>query len=462
MPSKLIPILPGLPVIGNLLEFSRDRLALYQHIEAQCGEIGIYRLFNKSFAVTSNAELARNLLVEQHAHFERSPVMLMMKPILGEGLLTTNNSANAHQRQDIMSAFQAERYPEYAKLIVAKTQESFQNWQCGHSVNLSKAMQELTLDIISQALFNIDVLREFPDFIQAIGDLLHYTDQRLKLMLPIPLSWPLPINQNLSASIKPINSMLDQFISQRRQNLKTSPQDVLSLLLDTHDSETQKPLNNRQIRDQILTFLFAGHETTAHTLSWTFYLLAKNPVAYERLQEEVNTVLQGAPPTYEDLKRLPYALQIIKETLRLYPVAYAFGRTALSPLKLGEYHVPKGLVVLVSPYVMHRNPAYFSDPERFAPERFTPKNEAQIPRFAYLPFGVGPRACIGRQFALMEAQLILILIAQKFRFKLLNESQNAPLPMVTLRPSREIEVQITSNRYFEVGNDKSQMPLPVD
>jgi len=446
MSSKPIPILPGLPVIGNLLEFSRDRLALYQRIETQCGEIGAYRLFTKPFAVTGNAELAYNLLVEQHTHFERSPVMLMMKPILGEGLLTTNNAANAQQRQEIISVFQAERYPEYAKLIVEKTQQLCQNWQCGQTLNLSNAMQELTLGIISQALFSTDVLQEFPELTQAIGNLLHYTDQRLKFMLPIPLSWPLPINQKLNASIKPLNTLLSQFISQRRRNLKTSPQDLLSLLLNTNDSVTQKPLSNHQIRDQILTFLFAGHETTAHTLSWAFYLLAKNPAVYERLKEEVNTVLQEAPPTYEDLKKLPYVLQVIKETLRLYPVAYAFGRTALCPLQLGQYHVPQGLVVLVSPYIMHRNPTYFSEPERFAPERFTPKYETQIPRFAYLPFGAGPRSCIGRQFALMEAQLILALLTQKFRFRLLNENQITPLPMVTLRPSREIEVQVNSSK----------------
>lgn len=446
MSSKSIPILPGLPVIGNLLEFSRDRLGLYQRIETQYGEIGIYRLFTKPFAVTSNAELAYDLLVEQHAHFERSPVMLMMKPILGDGLLTTNNATNAQQRQDIMSVFQAERYPEYAKLIVEKTQQLCQDWQDGQRLNLSKTMQELTLGIISQALFSTDVLQEFPGFTQAIGNLLHYTDQRLKFLLPLPLSWPLPINQKLNASIKPLNVMLDQLISQRRRNLKNSPQDLLSLLLDTNDSATQKPLSNRQIRDQILTFLFAGHETTAHTLSWTFYLLAKNPAVYERLQDEVNTVLQGAPPTYENLKQLPYALQVIKEALRLYPVAYAFGRTALRPLQLGEYQVPQDLVVLVCPYVMHRNPAYFSEPELFAPERFTPKCEAKIPRFAYLPFGAGPRACIGRQFALMEAQLILALLAQRFHFKLLNKNQIVPLPMVTLRPSGEIIVQVNNSK----------------
>jgi cytochrome P450 len=203
-----------------------------------------------------------------------------------------------------------------------------------------------------------------------------------------------------------------------------------------------QPLGNREIRDQILTFLFAGHETTANTLVWAIFLLARNPAAYDRLQAEIADTLQGQPPVYEDLKRLPYTQQVIKEALRLYPPAYAFGRTALRSLQLGDYHIPKGMAVLTAPYIMHRNPDYFPEPERFDPDRFSPEAESRIPRFAYLPFGAGLRACIGRQFAMMEALLVLVTLTQQFRFSLLNPSKITPEPMVTLRPSERLQVRL--------------------
>jgi len=321
-------------------------------------------------------------------------------------------------------------------------------WADGQTLNLSAAMQELTLGIIGEALFGINVLEEFPPFGQAVTSILRYTDDRLKLMLPLPLNWPLPMNLRLWKAMKPLNEFLEQLIC-RRQNAAFSSEhpaagspDLLTLLLQASDEESGKPLSHQAIRDQILTFLFAGHETTANTLSWTFFLLAQNQAVYDTLKREIGAVLQGEPPAFEDLKRLPYALQVIKEALRLYPPAYAFGRTATRNLQLGDYDIPEGLVVLTSPYVMHRRADYFPDPERFDPDRFSPERESQIPRFAYLPFGAGPRACIGRQFALMEAHLILVAIAQNYRFSLLNEAEIRPEPMVTLRPSTGIQMRL--------------------
>jgi cytochrome P450 len=234
--------------------------------------------------------------------------------------------------------------------------------------------------------------------------------------------------------------LLDRIIHESRHS--TAPtKDLLTALVQAHD-ETGHPLSNVQIRDQILTFLFAGHETTANTLSWTFYLLAQNPLAYERLQSELDAELQGELPTYESLRRLPYTMQVIQETLRLYPVAYAFGRTALKDIQLGDYQVRKGQIVLASPYILHRRPDYFPEPEQFNPDRFLPDAETTIPRSAYIPFGAGPRSCIGRQFALMEARLLLAVLAQKHRFTLLNESEIYPEPMITLRPSTSIQMAV--------------------
>jgi cytochrome P450 len=442
MTLKSIPRLPGLPIIGNLLDFKNDRLALYQHLYEQMGDIGEYRLFSKSFVLLSNAEYTRQFLIEHHQDFERSPVMLMMKPILGEGLLTTNNRANTQQRQWIHPVFQLDRFPDYAQSIVQQTNSFQKRWSASQELNLSQTLQELTLSIIGKTLFGVDTVQELPEFAQFVTDLLYATDQRLKFFLPLPLSCPLPINRKLSASIKPLNALLNRLIEERRTSPQEGKKDLLFFLLNAKDEATNQPLTNQQICDQMMTFLFAGHETTANTLAWTFYLLARHPSIYDRLQEELDSTLQGKAASYDDLKRLPYTLQVIKETLRLYPVAYAFGRTALKPLALGDYKVPKGRVVLASPYILHRRPDYFTEPEQFNPDRFLPEAEAALPRSAYIPFGSGPRACIGRQFALMEAQLIVATLAQKYRFRLLNDQVILPDPMITLRPSSNIRIRL--------------------
>lgn len=444
MTAHSISFLPGLPFIGNLLDFQRDRLDLYRRIHEQCGDIGGYTLFSKPFIVLANAECTRQVLIEKHSDFERSPVMLMMKPILGEGLLTTNNAANSRQRQWINPAFQAERFPQYAQTIVEQTVVFQERELSGRTVNLSKALQRLTLEIIGKTLFSMDILEEIPEFVQAVTDLLHATDQRLKFLLPLPLSLPLPGYRKLSASMRPLNAILERLIRERRFR-PDEREDLLSLLLQAQQDEAAtEPITDQHIREQMLTFLFAGHETTAHTLSWAFYLLARHPSIFTRLRSELESVLQERHPTYDDLKRLPYTAQVVKETLRLYPPAYAFGRTALRDVRLGETRITKGMVALACPYILHRRADYFADPEQFDPDRFLPEREATIPRFAYLPFGAGPRACIGRQFALIEACLILAVLARNYRFTLRNERVIRPEAMITLRPQTDILVDVES------------------
>jgi cytochrome P450 len=442
MTIRPVPFLPGVPFIGNLLDFKRDRLALYRRIYEECGDLGGYTLFSKPFVVLAEAEITRQVLIEKHSDFERSPVMLMMKPILGEGLLTTDNAANSRQRQWINPAFQVERFPQYAQIIVEQT-VAFQQRVLfeAETVNLSQAMQRLTLAIIGKTLFSLDILDEVPEFVQIVTDLLHATDQRLKFLLPLPLSWSLPGSFKLNATLQPLHAILNRLIRDRRAR-SDEWDDLLSLLLRVRDEETGQPLTERQIREQILTFLFAGHETTANTLSWAFYRLARHPSAAARLQDELESLLPGRYPTYDDLKRLPYTAQVIKETLRLYPPAYAFGRMALRDVRLGQYAIRKGTVVLACPYVLHRRADYFANPEEFDPDRFLPEREAAIPRFAYLPFGAGPRACIGRQFAFMEACLILAVLARHHRFTLPDGRIIRPEPMITLRPAVDVHVII--------------------
>jgi cytochrome P450 len=439
------PRLPGIPFLGNLPEFRKDRLALYTHMHETLGEIAEYRLLSKSFVLLSNAELIRELLTEYHHDSERSPVMLMMKPILGEGLLTTNNENNVQQRLWMNPVFHTDRFNDYANAITQKTAQFIDTLNEQRSLNFSVAMQELTLSIIGESLFSIDTLTNHTQFSKLVNDLLFATDQRLKFFFPVPLSCPLPMNRKLTQSLKPLKQLLFSHIESRRKN-PDEQNDLLHYLLKVQNEQTGEKLSDNAICEQMLTFLFAGHETTATTLTWAFYSLAQNPSAYERLQNEVLSVLGNKTPELTDLKKLPYSLQVIKETLRLYPSAYAFGRTAKKDLTLGKYKIKKGQVVLVSPYIVHRRADYFENPTQFNPDRFSSENETSLTRNTWIPFGMGVRACFGRQFAMMEAQLILVLLTQKYHFEL---SSNEPIPleaMITLRPGKPIYMQFQKLR----------------
>jgi cytochrome P450 len=419
------------------------------------GEIGEYRLLSKSFILLSNTSLIRELLTEHHNDYERSPIMLMMKPILGEGMLTTNNERNTKQRLVMNPVFHADRFNAYADIISQKTSQIIDQWQDRPDLNLSNSLQELTLSIIGETLFSIETLQNHSQFSKLVNELLFATDQRLKFFFPVPLSCPLPMNRKLTKSLKPLKQLMQAHIETRRKETGTQP-DLLHYLINSQDEETGGLLGDEAICEQMLTFLFAGHETTATTLTWAFYLLAKNPDCYDQLQAELHSVLGDKTPQLSDLKQLPYTLQVIKESLRLYPPAYAFGRTAKADIPLGNYQIKKGQVVLVSPYIVHRRADYYQDPLQFNPDRFSPENEAALPRNAWIPFGLGPRSCFGRQFAMMEAQLILATIALRYRFNLKSSETVHPDAMITLRPAKAIHVIHTKVNLSELNNPSEE------
>jgi len=452
MPLKSPPRLPGLPLLGNLPEFRKDRLSLYQHMHDTLGEIAEYRLLSKSFILLSNTALIRELLTEHHNDYERSPIMLMMKPILGEGMLTTNNDRNTQQRLAMNPVFHTDRFKAYSETIVHKTSLIIEQWQDETELNLSNSLQELTLSIIGETLFSIETLKNHNQFSKLVNELLFATDQRLKFFFPVPLSCPLPMNRKLTKSLKPLKQLMQNHIEVRRKEPGAHP-DLLHYLIHSQE-ENGELLSDKAICEQMLTFLFAGHETTATTLTWAFYLLAKNPDCYDQLQTELRTVLGTRAPQLGDLKQLPYTLQIIKESLRLYPPAYAFGRTAKKEMQLGSYRIKKGQVVLVCPYIVHRRADYYQNPLQFNPDRFSPENEAALPRNAWIPFGLGPRSCFGRNFAMMEAQLILASIAQSCRFRLKSSETIHPEAMITLRPAKPIYVTLSENNSI-----RAQQPV---
>ena len=303
-------------------------------------------------------------------------------------------------------------------------------------------MTNLTMSIIGKALFDADVFTETDELGAAMTVTTEYVSHTLSTLLPPPYNWPTPRNQRTHKAAQVLRTRIQRFIDERR-NSPVERNDFLSILLQARD-EDGEPMSNEQVMAECLTLFGAGHETTATALSWTWYLLCQHPERYQKVQQEVDSVLQGRTPTYADLARLPYCLQVFKEALRLYPPAYAFSRRALRDVEIDGYQVPKGSVVLLAPYTLHRREEYFPEPEQFDPERFTPEREKQLPRYAFMPFGAGPRICIGLYFAMMEGHLLLATIAQRASFSLVPGQTIEPDPVhhLALRPAGVVHVTV--------------------
>jgi cytochrome P450 len=271
---------------------------------------------------------------------------------------------------------------------------------------------------------------------------LAYIAHATSVLFPPPYSWPLPRNLRTRKAVQELRNSIQRFIDERRSN-PAERNDFLSILLQARD-EDGKPMGDEQLMSECLTLFGAGHETTATSLSWTWYLLCQHPEIYQKVQEEVDSVLQGRTPTYDDLARLPYCLQVFKEAMRLYPPAYLLSRRALREVEIDGYRVPRDMVVLYAPCTLHHREEYFPEPEKFDPDRFIPEREKQLPRYAFVPFGAGPRICIGMYFAMMEGHLLLATLAQRVKFSLVPGQTVVPDPIhhLTLRPMGKVKVLV--------------------
>jgi cytochrome P450 len=322
--------------------------------------------------------------------------------------------------------------------IASRVQES---WADGAKIELHEAMVQMTLEVVAQALFGTTIDRYFAQLFRSIGELAELTTLRSAMGLRAPRSWPTPANLRFRRALRQVDAILFAIIQERRGSQEDRG-DFLSMLLETRDSETGAGMDDQQVRDEAMTIFLAGHETTANALSWAWDLLMRHPEVYERLAAETASALGGTSPTVADLPNLPYAGQVLKEAMRLYPPVWLLDRQVIRPLDLQGYHFPVGTLLVLSPYTLHRRPEYFPDPERFDPDRFAPGKEEALPRMAYMPFGDGPRVCLGNHFALLEGQLILATLVQGVRFVPLSTARVPMYPVVTLRPGGPIPARI--------------------
>jgi cytochrome P450 len=434
-----------LPLIGCLPGFNRDRLGLLLGLARACGPVARFH-FGPFPAYFFNApELIQAVLVD-HAHdFDGGPVRHnAFGPIIGQGLFNSEGELHRRQRKIMAPAFQPRHIQGYADTMVAYGERIQAGWQPGAVVDVCHEMTTLTMSIIGKVLFDAEVMTEADAMGRDVTTVLGHIAYVFSTFLPAPLSWPLPRHQRTRRAIAALRVGIQRMIDERRNDLDDQEamaerDDFLSILLRARDDDGT-PMSDEQVIDEAMTFFGAGHETTANGLTWAWYLLAQHPAAYARLRAEVDSVLGGRAPTYADLPRLPYSLRIFKESLRLYPPAYVFSRFALRDVAVGGYPIRKGETVIMSPYTMHRRPDLFANPGRFDPDRFTPEREAALPRHAYMPFGAGPRICIGNHFALMEGHLLLATLAQRVTFELAPGQHVVPAPQVTTRPRDGIQM----------------------
>lgn len=420
---------------GNAFSYRSDPLNALLRQGEECGDMGTYR-FGPWWAVMINAsEYVHAVLVEHADSFEKLPSIAFLRPLVGNGLLTSEHEFHHRQRKLVSPAFQHRRIAGYAGLMAEYAERAQQRWADGAPIDIAREMMRLTLSIVGKTLFDAEVLSEADELGAALTIALRYVNKKTSSLLPIPMTWPTPGNWRNRRAIARLDATIYRIIQERRAAGQDKG-DLLSILLTAEDEEDGRDMTDTQVRDEAMTIFLAGHETTANALSWTWYLLAQHPDAYARMRGELERVLAGRTPTFADLPNLPYTLQVFKEAMRLYPPAYVIGRYAIRDVDLREHRLPAGTWLIISPYTIHRRRDYFPNPERFEPERFAPEAEKRLPRSAYIPFGGGPRICIGNHFAMMEGQIILATLGQRLRLDLVPGQRIAPEPLITLRPRR--------------------------
>ena len=423
----------GLPVVGNALQFQRDPLAFMRRTQQQFGRMAHLRLGNETVVTFFRPEHVRYFLMEHPRNFIKPNLGngANLKAFLGDGLLTTDGEFHRKQRRLVQPAFHKKRVEGYADVMVQFTQEMLETWQAGAEIDMAQSMQQLTLRIILKSLFNIDSPAQATTLGYAFNDVINNTRRRFSTLAKLERRLPLEKNRRREAGERTIDDFVYALIKQHRAEGQDVG-DVLSMLLDAQDEGNT--MTDKQVHDQVLTFVAAGHETAQNTLSWTFYLLSQHPTVYKKLLAELQMVLAGRTPTVADLAKLPYLEWVINESWRYYPPAWLQGRRALEAFDLDGYHFPANTVALLSQWVTHNLPDIWGDPANFRPERWDPSSGQKVPQGAYFPFGGGPRMCIGMPFAEMETKLLVASILQRFTPRLVPGFPAVPQPRVTLRP----------------------------
>lgn len=423
------------PIIGHLHKLWLRPLEFVRELR-DCGDIAVIRVGTSNAYLINHPELIRSMLVKNVNKFDKGAQFDKMKPFTGNGLFNSRGEFHLRQRRLMQPAFHRSRIAEYVPIMQAAAKAQIGSWLPGQPVDVNGELQSLALTIVTKALCSTDIgdraVREFGESLPIVLDGI---GKRVLDPTGLLEKMPLPANFRFNRSIASMHAVVDDIIRRYRSD-GTDHHDLLSQMLLAHDGETDESMTDAQVHDEIISILAAGAETTADTLTWACYLISERPDVQDRIRAEVATAADGGPVDVGDiLSGLKYTRQVITETLRIYPTTWILTRRAVEDTELGGHSIPAGSMVLFSLYALHRDPAYFADPEVFDPDRWAPENAKRVPREAYIPFGSGVRGCIGEPFAWAEASVILATLASHWRIRLTEGTNVKPLAKALLVPS---------------------------
>lgn len=432
-----------------LVTLATDKLALFGGM-ARNGDVSQIMIGPKRVALLSHPDDIQVMLVSRQRSFVKGRALEATKVLLGEGLLTSEGEHHLRQRRLIQPAFHKERLVSYGASMTELADRLQQGWHANERLDVHEQMMRVTLAIAGRTLFDADVDRDAHDVAEALELSLRMFNHAILPMGMLLEFAPIPWVRKLHRARRRMDALIHRLIEERRAEARDRG-DLLSLLIEARDDEGDHTgMSDKQLRDELITLMLAAHETTANALTWTWYLLSQNPAAEATLHAELDTVLGGRLPTAADLPLLPYTRQVLAESMRIYPPAWAVERRALEDVEIGGYTITKGTVVLACQYFVHRDPRWWHEPERFRPERWSEPAKDR-PKFAYFPFGAGTRICIGEHFAWMEGTLVLATIAQRWRLRYDSPAAPVPEPLVTLRPRDGLAMRLVPRRGVTAG-----------
>jgi cytochrome P450 len=422
----------GRLLVGVLPEFRRDPAGFLEKMARQYGDLVYIPLGRQHIYCVSHPDVIRDVLVTHQNKFKKSRMLERARVLLGDGLLTSEGDHHRRQRRLVQPAFHRDRLAGYGTVMVDRAARLRDQWTPGQSLDVLQEMMRLTLAIVAKTLFSTEVDSEADEIGKALTEVFSLFEIILMPFSEILEKLPLPAVRRFKRARQRLDETIYRLIAERRSNPRDTG-DLLSMLLLASDEEGSGGMTDEQVRDEALTLFLAGHETTADALTWAWYLLSQNPQAEAAFHAELDRVLGSRLPRFEDLPQLRYTESVFAETLRLYPPAWGIGRRALEQYPVGGFTIPARSVVLMSPYVVHRDRRWFADPEAFQPERWLAE-DSRRPKFAYFPFGGGARVCIGERFAWMEGTLLLAAIGQRWRLRLEPGHRVETQARITLRP----------------------------
>jgi len=414
---------------GSVREMVRDPLNFFLNMTREYGDIVCYRPAPDTAFLVNHPDYIRHVLVDNNRNYSKATYSnLVFKKLVGDGLITSEGETWRQHRRLMQPAFHHSRLEALDGMIVTAAEEMLSRWERryaeGLPVDIAREMASLTLTITTRALFGVDL----GDEVNTIGEWVNQAAAKFEK----------PSTPQVQESSREVRAIVERIVRQRKENFEDRS-DLLSSMIQARDEETRLMLDERALCDQVMTLLIAGYETTANALTWTWYLLSQNPWAVGQLREEVHAVLgSNRPPATADLDKMPFTRMVLDESLRLFPPAWILGRKALGPDEIGGYSVGAGTIMAICVYTVHRHPEFWEQPETFNPLRFSPGADQRRHRYAYIPFGAGPRQCIGNNFGLLEACLAMACVAQRFELRMAPGSQVQPLALFVLRPNRDL------------------------